>query len=149
MKKKAIIIVAIVLAAILVLSAIGFILYQNLKPSFLGDISQAEITLQSSERHSDADILNAVRLVKKHFMLYFGGCTLDKLYYDDEMSLQEEDYVKSEYDVAEAIVLYSEFHTGDAREDSGLNANSEYDHWNWVVVKSKDGEWKLETWGHP
>lgn len=149
MKKKAIIIVAIALAAILVLSAIGFILYQNLKPSFLGDISQAEITLQSSERHSDADILNAVRLVKEHFHTYFGGCTLKKLYYDDEKSLQEEDYVKSDYDVAEAIVLYSEFHTGDAREDSGLNANSEYDDWHWVVVKSKDGEWKLETWGHP
>ena len=149
MNKKPIIILAIVLAAVLVISAVGFILYQNLKPSFLGDISKAEIILQTSERHSDADIMNAVRLVKKSFAANFGGCTLNKLYYDDEMSLKEEDYVKSDYDVAEAIVLYSEFHSGAAREDSGLNANSEYTHWNWVVVKSKDGEWKLETWGHP
>ena len=147
MKKKPIIIVAIVLAAVLVLSVGGFILYQHLNPKLLGDISKAEIILQTSERHSDTDIMNAVRLVKKSFVSNFGGCTLDKLYYDDKMSLQEEDYGKSTFNGVEAIVLYSEFHTGDAREDSAFNANSEYDHWNWVVVKSQDGEWKLETWG--
>lgn len=148
MKKKAIIIVAIVLAAVLVLSAAGFILYQSLKPKLLGDISQAEIILQTSERHSNADIMNAVRLVKEHFHTYFGGCTLKKLYYDDEKSLNEEDYGKSTFNSVEAIILYSDFHVGENYPEVSLNENEDYVNWGWIVVKNQDGEWKLETWGY-
>lgn len=148
MKKKAIIIVAIALAAVLVLSAIGFILYQNLKPIFLGDISQAEITLQSSERHSDADILNAVRLVKEHFHTYFGGCTLKKLYYDDEMSLSEEKLDAEIFNGTDAIILGSDFHVGNVSPSVAFNANEDHEGWKWLIIKDNNGNWELKDWGY-
>ena len=142
MKKKAAIIVAIVLATVLASSTAGCKLNRP------GDISKAEIILQSSERHSNADIMAAVRLVKEHFRTYFGNCTLKTLYYDDEKSLQEEAYGKSTFNGVEAIILYSDFHVGDVDADTAFNSNTEYDDWNWVVIKAKDGKWKLETWGY-
>lgn len=148
MNKKPIIIVAIVLAAVLVISAVGFILYQNLKPNPLGDISKAEIILQTSERHSDADIMNAVRLVKEQFRTYYGGCTLKKLYYDDEMSLSEEKLDAEILNGTDAIILGSDFHVGNISPDVSFNANEDHVGWKWIIIKDNDGNWELKDWGY-
>ena len=75
------------------------------------------------------------------------GCTLKEIYYagDDEKYFKE---INQQYGGKEAIVLLSKFDVDGSGGDGSLNPNSTYDHWNWLLIKDKHGNWKEVDHGY-
>ena len=48
----------------------------------------------------------------------------------------------------DVIVLVSKFKVDSHGGDGSLNFNSEYDEWEWILVKNKDEEWKHVDHGY-
>ena len=127
MKRKA---PAILLTAAAILAALWVI-----KPS--------KTDLGSSELYSEAEIRQAVQIVRDRFR-HFHGCTLFSLSYaGDERSLAESDYNKN-YD--EAIVINSVFLSPIIR--AGAWDPHEIYTWSFILMRENGGKWELLTYGY-
>ena len=78
-----------------------------------GRVDGAAIELAATERHSPEDLENASDAVQEWFV-YFRGCTLNRLWYDEEMAAPIE-LEKSgiwERDASDVLVLFADFQSG-------------------------------------
>ncbi len=89
-----------------------------------------------------------MNIVKDFFKAEFRGCTLTDLWYDEKTSSDFEEDWKKQYGGKEAIVLSSNFDVDASGGDGSLASNETYTNWDWILVKNKDDDWKLETWGY-
>lgn len=120
-----------------------------------GKTNNVQVSIGKSNKFSEKEINNAINCVKKKFKS-FNGCTLTKLWYDEEKSDKfivgyltngkgSENGVKAE----NVIVLLSNFNVDSSGGDGSLNPNSTYSNWNWILIRdSKTGKWEVDDWGY-
>lgn len=123
------------LTLLLVLSLVG-----------CGKISATvEITCDTSQVYTTADIHDTMDVAKAYFRRHFDGCTMTALgYIGDEKQKLMEEYAK-QYG-GEVIVMVGDFETG---SDAGtLNANSTYRNYQWILLRDEDGSWSHADHGY-
>ena len=98
--------------------------------------------------YSEKEIRAAMRVAVRYFEKEFDGCKLLSIYYEEAKVKDAEPAWAAQYNADEAIVLLSSFHVDAGGGDGSLNANSDYTDWQWILVRSNGGNWKLETWGY-
>lgn len=114
-----------------------------------GDISSVTTVIHHpSALYSQSEIEDAFRTVKQEFAREYSGCTLDQIVYSEESPDEMEEWA-DQYKADEAIVLYSTFHTDKDGGWSGtLPADTTYEDWKWVLVRSQGTSWRYATAGY-
>ncbi len=143
MKKRSVVVLSLCLVGVLLI-AVCFFVCDNIA----GNVSNVEVTMDKSVAYSESEIKSAMKIVKNYFSKEFEGCTLTKLYYDDEYSTARYYEWAKQYEEDEAIVLLSSFDVDKTGGDGSLNPGSTYENWNWILTRSNGGEWTLRTWGY-
>ena len=133
---KKIISVVLILVCVLTLSACG------------GDVSNVQITDNSSKVYTDEEIKDAIDVTFDYFKKEFKGCTLKEITYigDDKLSDYQEFAERNNAD--DVIVLISTFEVGASGGDGSLNPDSTYENWNWILVRNKGENWKHVDHGY-
>ncbi len=120
-----------------------------------GKTSQAAVSIEKSDKFTEQEINDAVSRVKEKFK-DFKGCTLTRLWYDEEKSNSfikgymsngkgSVNGVKAE----NVIVLLSDFKVDSSGHEGGFNPNSTYSDWNWILIRdSKTDSWRVDDWGY-
>lgn len=113
-----------------------------------GITKHAQIILGDSEKYSEEEIQAAIDIVLIEFKDF--PAVLNKLWYDEEKSKIESKSWIEKYSADDVIVLYSEFRTfkGEQAMLAGFDRDKEYKNWNWVLIRSNNEDWQLETWGY-
>ena len=94
-----------------------------------------------SEMYSQEEITSAIETIKEEFKSDWKGCTLKEIYYaGDESSKDYQDWADRN-NADEVIVLLSSFYVGRNGGNGSLNTNYTYENWNWILVRTNDGEW--------
>jgi hypothetical protein len=110
-----------------------------------GETGDAQITSSESVKFSQTELQAAADCVLEKFK-DFKGCTLKKLWYDEDISHEMASAYSSE---GNAIILLSDFRTDSTGPDEGFEENTDYTNWNWILIRdSKDGEWRVKDWGY-
>ena len=113
-----------------------------------GDVSHAERIIGQSTVFAEAEIEAALDVAIAHFKAEFEGCTLLTVEYIEEKSLSAGKSWAETYGAEEGIVLLSSFQVDENGGDGSFNPGDTYRNWQWVLVRSQDGAWELETWGY-
>ena len=79
---------------------------------------------------------------------HFPGCVMTSFRYDEESVREAEPEWADQYQADQAIVLLSDFQTDKHGGDGSLNPNEIYQDWQWVLVRSGNGDWTLKTCGY-
>lgn len=111
-----------------------------------GDVNQVRKTVGVSEIYTKAEIEDAMDVVIRHFRREFEGCTLMRLYYEED--LERNQALAKNYDAEQGIILLSSFATGPDSAGMGLNDNDTYNGWSWILTRDKGGSWTLRSWGY-
>jgi len=111
-----------------------------------GTTDDVELTIGPSRLYGEGEIHRAMNLVINQFESGFEGCELLTLVYDEAASLRSADGWAEQYHADEAIVLESSFYV--RGENPTLNAFSTYEGWEWILTRSGNGAWELQTWGY-
>lgn len=127
------------------LAALGVMNYSAVSGTTL---STAISMSTENPTYSEDEVQNAMKIVINEFKHDFKGCTLQTLDYDEETSNTENAEWAAQYQADEAIVLVSSFVTGSKGGDGSLNPNSTYKNWKWVLTRSDNDPWELQTWGY-
>ena len=131
-------ILCLALTALLVLSLTG-----------CGQISSSmEITCDTSQVYTTADIHDAMDVVKTYFRREFNGCTLTEIGYAGDEKRKEMEGWADQYDADEAIVVVSAFETNSRGGDGSMAANETYRNYKWILVRNSNGEWEHKTHGY-
>ncbi|MBE6870900.1 MAG: hypothetical protein E7491_03020 [Ruminococcaceae bacterium] len=101
-----------------------------------------------SDEYSRLEIISAMSTVETHFRMFFEGCELKTLRYDEALSKEESKEWAQQYNSEEAIILYSDFYVTPSGGDGSLNTDYTYKNWNWILTKDSLGIWVLQTWGY-
>ena len=110
--------------------------------------STIEITCDTSQLYSTADIHDAMDVVKSYFRREFNGCTMTALGYIGDEKKEYIDGFAAQHGVDEAIVLVSDFQTGPGGGDGSLNANETYRNYQWILLREKNGSWSHADHGY-
>ena len=111
-----------------------------------------KIDYGTSSTYSKEEMDSAIDVIKKQFLL-FDGCELHSLSYMSDEVCNNEDNIDWMNDLRtddnevfiQCIAFESSFRS--PKKASGeWEPNKEYT-WSWWLARSKDGEWKLMTWG--
>ncbi len=115
-----------------------------------GDSSQVTKIIPNSNIYTKQDIENAMNVVTDYFKNAegFQYCTLTELCYDEKISSEESAAWAKQYEAEQAIVLLSKFDVSSSYKSGGLEANKTYQNFKWVLVRSGQEIWILETWGY-
>jgi uncharacterized protein YrzB (UPF0473 family) len=109
-----------------------------------GDNTENKISHEvSSNVYSQNDIDDAIKTITNEFddEWTVKGCTLTEIYYaGDEVSSKYQSWAERN-DADEVIVLLSSFDVDDSGRDGSFNANTTYDDWNWILVRTNGGQW--------
>ena len=109
-----------------------------------GKVSGVDETIGSSTIYSEREIQSAMNVVKRQFSTGFEGCTLLKLWYDEEVSLKQADDWAEQYEADEAIVLLSNFYV---TKNPTFSSNSTMKNWSWILVRN-GSSWELKDCGY-
>ena len=113
-----------------------------------GNIKNFEVLEWESEIYNDKDIESAIEVTADYFKEEFSGCTLATITYaGDENTIAHEDWaIRNNAD--DVIVLISSFDIDSSGGDSSLNANSTYNDWMWILVRTNGGKWQHVDHGY-
>ena len=101
-----------------------------------------------SELYTEAEIKDAMEIVLGYFEKEFDGCTMTRLEYDEQKVREEMVGWAEQYDAGQAIVLLSDFDVDASGGDGSLNPNDTYRNWKWILTRTGNGKWVLQTWGY-
>ncbi|MFY9173753.1 MAG: hypothetical protein WAO24_00180 [Peptococcia bacterium] len=111
-------------------------------------MKNVKVTDKESKMYTSNDINSAIETIKKEFQKDWKGCTLKEIYYaGDDISKDHQDWADRN-DADEVMVLLSSFDVDSSGGDGSLNPNSTYDNWMWILVRTKDGQWKHVDHGY-
>ena len=130
------------LTAALLLAAMLATLKTNLGNPFF-----CQETIAQHELYDKNEILEAMNAVQKHFLLSFKGCTLLTLKYSDDLQEAQKEWAE-QYHADEVLILISSFKTGASGCDGSMSPNTIYSNWQWILTRSTNGKWTLQTWGY-
>lgn len=126
----------------LISSLCVFVLMLSACSSNPGKVNNATIILGTSTQFSEEELQQASDCVLAKFKS-FNGCDLQKLWYDEQISSG----MYGSNNILE-IVLLSDFHVDASGADGGLNPNSDYKNWQWILKRdSSTSKWVLQDWG--
>ena len=128
------------------LSVIGATLLLYLNSG--GNTGKVNRRVGYTENFSEDDIIAAMDEVEKKFRQKYKGCILTDLWYDEFYNDRMSEEWKEQYGADEAIVLLSNYKVDEAGGDGSLNPDETYSNWQWILVRSGQGSWKLKTWGY-
>ena len=113
-----------------------------------GKIDGAVTHSVDSARYSQADIADAIDVIKKEFRLSWRGCTLTEISYagDDRSDAHQAWADRNGAD--EVMVLTSTFDVDHTGGDGSLNPNSTYRNWMWILVRKTGGDWEHVDHGY-
>lgn len=113
-----------------------------------GNVNEVKTQNIDSEMYSQEDINSAIDIIKKEFESDWKGCTLTEIYYaGDDISKDYQD-VADRNNADEVIVLLSSFDVDSSGGDGSLNADSTYNNWNWILVRTNGGQWQHVDHGY-
>lgn len=138
-------IISNILCVILILSLIG-----------CGNTATSKVKIDygNSSIYTEADMNDAIEVIKKYFNK-MKGCELHSLSYssDDCNSTENIDWMN---DLEEAndtkevftqCIMFESSFRSPKKGGGAWEANKEYT-WSWWLARSEGGEWKLMTWGY-
>ena len=100
-----------------------------------------------SDIYTEDEIQETIDIVKKEFSKDWKGCTLKEIYYAGDDRALFTSYAK-QYQGDEALVLKTNFHTNYFSWKIGLNSNCDYEDYQWIFVRNKNGKWKHVDGGY-
>lgn len=114
-----------------------------------------EVDYGSSDLYTREELDSAVAAIRAEFDTW-DGCELQTLRYAGDESASQEDLdwmneLRKEGDAfTQCIAFLSDFRTsGEAASSAiGLEADQEYQDWQWWLARSEGGDWQLMTWGY-
>ena len=113
-----------------------------------GKVSGVQTRIVDSEIYSQDDISEAIDVITKEFKKNWKGCTLTEIYYaGDELAKGYQEYANKN-DADEAMILLSTFDVDFTGGDGSLNANSTYNDWMWILIRTEGGQWKHVDHGY-
>ncbi len=113
-----------------------------------GDASHVNIINCKSDIYTEDDIEAAISVTKEYFEEEFNGCTLIEIEYaGDDITAAHQDWA-DRHEADEVIVLISSFYVDPSCEDGSLNKDSTYTGWNWILVRTSDGQWQHVDHGY-
>lgn len=140
MKKRLTVLTVVVLAAFAVIT--WFLVGDR------GNTSDCERMIGASVHYSETEVEQMMDVVEQAFRNAFQGCYLIELTYDEALSdLYCEEWAE-QYDADLAVILTSVFDVGASGGDGSLNPNSTYSNWEWILTKTGQEDWILQTWGY-
>lgn len=102
-----------------------------------------------SKIYSKGEIKAAINVIKREFAMNWRGCSLTEIYYaGDEITKEEYQDWADRNNADEVIVLLSTFDVDASGGDGSLNPNSTYSNWNWILVRTNNGQWKHVDHGY-
>ena len=134
------------LLILLVLIALAGMLTQRMLNG--GNTRNVQRVIGESELYTQAEIGEMMDVVEREFRREFRGCALTELKYDEELSMRQSEDWAAQYAADEAVVLTSSFDVDGRGGDGSLNPNSSYTKWLWILTRSEDEGWILQTWGY-
>lgn len=120
----------------------------------MGKTDGVDISIGKSVKFRKAEIRSAVDCVIRKFW-DFSGCTLTKIWYDEEWSNRVvESYISngngSQNGVKSdnVIVLFSDFDVDSTGGDGSFEPDSTCTGWNWILIRdSETSGWRVDDWG--
>lgn len=114
------------------------------------------VNIGESSKFTEEEINKAVDCVKKNFDSGYTGCTLTKIWYDEEKSNSSiEGYLQygngsvNGVNPENVIILLSNFDVDDSGYSPGLNPNSTYTNYNWILIRDiKRSKWRFDDCGY-
>lgn len=115
-----------------------------LKPN-PSNTSHAKVTMEEFKIYQKKEIESAIEEVFKKFKEF--PATLEEIWYQDNQSVF--DSWTQTYGKEEAIVLITNFTTYDNEEtfQQGFERNERYEKWMWILVRNRNEDWELKSWG--
>lgn len=112
-----------------------------------GDTTNVKTHEVASEVYTQEDIASAIETITEEFNNKWNGCTLTEIYYaGDDTSRGHQDWADRN-NADEVMVLLSSFDVDSSGKD-GLEPNSTYDGWNWILVRTEGGDWQHVDHGY-
>ena len=121
------------------------------------DVSRAVISYGTSAHFTHEQMDAAIAVIIDRFRTWY-GCELHSIdYTSDERSAGEYQYYagtetqKTGRNYTDGIVFASSFHTPPEDQEypgSGLNPDTEFNGWAWILLFSETGGWELVDWGY-
>ena len=102
----------------------------------------------ASDYYSQEEIDAAMDTAQEYFDDHFPGCVMTAFWYDEESVREAESEYAEEYQADQAVILLSDFQTDKDCGDGSLISNEIYQDWQWVLVRSGNGDWTLKTCGY-
>ena len=116
-----------------------------------GDVSGVVRQVGNPTAHSEEAINAAMDAVIARFRKNSGGCTLEKLWYDEAHSEKEGNgpHWKEQYAADEVVVILGDFRTGNYGPNvlPTFSPNTRYTDFNWVVCRYGN-RWEIKTSGY-
>lgn len=112
-----------------------------------GDIAHVAVLPKESQRYTQEEIDAALAVTKAYFQEHYQDCALREISYlgDKESAKYQEWAVRNQAD--DVMVFLSAFDVG-GHPDIGLNKNSTYEKYHWILVRNQGGEWKHVDHGY-
>lgn len=133
MKKKGILLLVLVLSFLL--TACG------------GDVSRVVYTETISENYTQKEIHKAMDVAIKDFRRNFADCSLLELSYDQSRDARAEKYAE-EKAAKKVIILTGTFHVSADIGPGVWKPDATYSGYQWILVKTKLGGWKVLDRGY-
>ena len=108
----------------------------------IGNVTNVKIKEVNSEIYSKEEIYDAINIIINDFKDDWDDCTLNEICYIGD--IRNNDFIDwaTRNNKEEVIVLNSNFTVGSYANDKSLNLNSEYNNWNWILVRNKNESWQ-------
>ena len=106
----------------------------------------------NSDLYTKEEMDAAVAAIRAEFDTW-DGCELRALRYAGDESASQENLdwmneLRKDGEVfTQCIEFLSDFHTS-SEANSDLEADQEYQNWQWWLARSEGGDWQLMTWGY-
>ncbi len=106
------------------------------------DFGQIEIPEWTSQKYTEEDVTDAIKVALKYFDKEFSGCTMLSITYPGDKRCEQ--IVGSSYQRwDDVIVLLSSFDVDATGSDGSLNPSSTYHNYQWILGRKNNGKWKL------
>ena len=112
-----------------------------------GRVDNVKLDIGESDMYTEEEIRSAMYVVFDFFEKEMDHCTLNKLVYNESATANASLEWAAQYGADQAIVLYSDFDTDPHKALQSLGSGANYS-WKWVLTRSINGKWELQTWGY-
>jgi len=113
--------------------------------------AKVQIDFGASEIYTQAEMKDAVKIIKKQFGKW-KGCKLKNIRYAGDTCNNTENLkwlndLRPQKNFVQCIEFLSDFYVG-KNTNTTFNPDSNYKNWQWWLARSENGNWQLVTFGY-